>query len=297
MDFVMIAGKKARGFTLIELLVVIAIIAILAAILFPVFAQAREQARKASCLNNTKQLGLGAMMYVQDYDETYPCNSWDTPYIPTTDTDSRSATYPSAMIWMWRIMPYMKSRQILVCPSDPNPKETSWKGYDANPNPTCDDAWGIPTPISYAHNQHLFGYGGAPAIGVCGPGPCCFGPPPDWAAYYQPQSLASVPSPASTYMIADYGRNSMETWWINNLRASNYTLVYNESAPGGGATVDNVEPWASRRLLQNASRHMLGSNITYADGHAKWRSGHQITSGEDWMDGRKAPEGLFLREY
>src|SRR5579872_770958 len=61
-----------RGFTLIELLVVIAIIAILAAILFPVFAQARESARMATCLSNLKQIGLGTMMYVQDYDEHYP---------------------------------------------------------------------------------------------------------------------------------------------------------------------------------------------------------------------------------
>ncbi|HEY3298451.1 MAG TPA: prepilin-type N-terminal cleavage/methylation domain-containing protein, partial [Armatimonadota bacterium] len=66
------ATKRNSGFTLIELLVVIAIIAILAAILFPVFAQAREKARSASCLSNEKQIGLGLMMYMQDYDETYP---------------------------------------------------------------------------------------------------------------------------------------------------------------------------------------------------------------------------------
>src|ERR687884_1962315 len=65
-------SRKRTGFTLIELLVVIAIIAILAAILFPVFAQAREQARMSTCLSNFKQIGLGVMMYVQDWDETYP---------------------------------------------------------------------------------------------------------------------------------------------------------------------------------------------------------------------------------
>ncbi|MFO8079163.1 MAG: prepilin-type N-terminal cleavage/methylation domain-containing protein [Armatimonadota bacterium] len=64
--------KQRAGFTLIELLVVIAIIAILAAILFPVFARAREKARQSSCLSNVKQLNLGVMMYVQDYDETFP---------------------------------------------------------------------------------------------------------------------------------------------------------------------------------------------------------------------------------
>ena len=72
--------RRNEGFTLIELLVVIAIIAILASILFPVFARARENARRTSCLSNLKQLGLGAMMYVQDYDESYPLAQ---TYIPT----------------------------------------------------------------------------------------------------------------------------------------------------------------------------------------------------------------------
>src|SRR5207249_1896997 len=68
----LMSRNKRRGFTLIELLVVIAIIAILAAILFPVFAQARNQARRTTCLSNMKQWGTAAMMYVQDYDEVYP---------------------------------------------------------------------------------------------------------------------------------------------------------------------------------------------------------------------------------
>src|SRR5436309_10199488 len=90
---------RSASFTLIELLVVIAIIAILAAILFPVFAQARESARKTACLSNNKQLGMSVMMYTQDYDEMYPCNNWDTPPIGITDTDSHSASYPAAVTW------------------------------------------------------------------------------------------------------------------------------------------------------------------------------------------------------
>lgn len=101
-----------RGFTLIELLVVIAIIAILAAILFPVFARAREKARQASCLSNLKQLAIAAQMYSQDYDEMimpgYICSRstgaagwW---YVPTTG----------------RIQPYIKNNQILLCPSNPS---------------------------------------------------------------------------------------------------------------------------------------------------------------------------------
>ncbi len=280
---------KSRGFTLIELLVVIAIIAILAAILFPVFAQAREAARKTSCLSNTKQIGLGAMMYVQDYDEMYPCNSWDGAFMGTTQNDI-GIDEPKFTLWPWRIQPYIKNKQIFVCPSDPATGKSGWRGYSASPN----NCWGIPMPISYGHNQHLFGYGGTGATeSRCGSLPA-----PSWASFYVPRSLATVPTPASTYMIGDYGRGYMESWWVNNLRASAYTDRYNQSAPGGGASVDTSNAtWASRRLLPSVSRHQLGTNITYADGHSKWRSGHAITSGEAWMDGRQAPEGLSIREY
>jgi len=80
--------ETRRGFTLIELLVVIAIIAILAAILFPVFARAREKARTASCQNNMKQLGIGLMMYVQDYDGKYPLDSYGPGVTYTLPTGS-----------------------------------------------------------------------------------------------------------------------------------------------------------------------------------------------------------------
>jgi prepilin-type N-terminal cleavage/methylation domain-containing protein/prepilin-type processing-associated H-X9-DG protein len=101
-----------KGFTLIELLVVIAIIAILAAILFPVFARAREKARQTSCLSNVKQIMLGVLMYAQDYDETLPVAShWEAQ-----DNHAPSSGYT---YWFESLEPYVKNTQIFVCPSQP----------------------------------------------------------------------------------------------------------------------------------------------------------------------------------
>lgn len=129
-----------KGFTLIELLVVIAIIAILAAILFPVFARAREQARKTSCLSNMKQIGLGASMYKEDYDSTYAESRVSRATIDGAGCDLPFGAYVGAPhITCWgirlyypgtgntthqlagyplRIFPYVKNAQIFRCPSD-----------------------------------------------------------------------------------------------------------------------------------------------------------------------------------
>src|SRR5213082_2249004 len=96
---------RKGGFTLIELLVVIAIIAILAAILFPVFAQAREQARKTSCLSNVKELNLSVQMYMQDYDEAVPLIYTTAPGADTTN-DPPGTTHGSWLDWM---QPYIKN--------------------------------------------------------------------------------------------------------------------------------------------------------------------------------------------
>lgn len=99
-----VTQQRNNGFTLIEILVVIAIISILAAILFPVFARAREQARKAACQSNLKQIGLALMMYVQDFDETYP---------------TQNLQYPAGGVLHWQdvLQPYTKSYEVFVCPT------------------------------------------------------------------------------------------------------------------------------------------------------------------------------------
>ena len=111
---------RGRAFTLIELLVVIAIIAILAAILFPVFAKAREAARKASCLSNLNQIGKASMMYIQDYDETYHA-IW---------TGQASITSATPHNWAFAIQPYIRNRQVFKCPSDA--VRNSGSSYNAN---------------------------------------------------------------------------------------------------------------------------------------------------------------------
>lgn len=118
--------SKDRGFTLIELLVVIAIIAILAAILFPVFAKAREKARQVSCLSNMNQLGLGIMQYVQDYDEMYP----------------GTAYYGEG--WAELVFPYVKSTGVFSCPDDVTQPQ-SWQV-------------GWTTQVSYVANSWVIDY-------------------------------------------------------------------------------------------------------------------------------------------
>jgi prepilin-type N-terminal cleavage/methylation domain-containing protein/prepilin-type processing-associated H-X9-DG protein len=136
---------RRRGFTLIELLVVIAIIAILAAILFPVFAKAREKARQSSCLSNVKQLNLGILQYAQDYDERMPLTvGYLTPSVVLA-----SPAWPN--YWWEQIMPYLKNEQILSCPSESRRYVASGNATDTSHS------------INYAYNYFASGQ----SLGTC----------------------------------------------------------------------------------------------------------------------------------
>src|SRR3712207_1140738 len=113
--------RHRHGFTLIELLVVIAIIAILAAILFPVFAQAREKARQVSCLSNMKQVAIGLFMYAQDYEETLPHQATDIVY--------HYADESSGANFLKSLIPYTKTTGIFRCPSA-SPIPAAYAGFE-----------------------------------------------------------------------------------------------------------------------------------------------------------------------
>lgn len=221
-------NRKVKGFTLIELLVVIAIIAILAAILFPVFARAREQARKASCLSNLKQIGLGVMMYVQDYDETYPIGRFESP-----QPNGISLSY-----WFTVIDPYVKNKQVFVCPT---------AGRVGATNASGGYGWNIRGTLAAGNG---FGY----YIGSLGT--------PTGSAL----RMAAVDEPSSTILITDPSSN-------NNTSTGGYyavgysTLGYIPVLHGGqvGPFYDASIPNASAPVAPGG-----GGNYLFADGHAKF---------------------------
>ena len=152
-----------QAFTLIELLVVIAIIALLAALIFPVFSRAREQGRSTVCLSNIRQTGTSLHLYLQDYDETYPMNRFpdekhpegkcalvgNAPYPISTSEDSR-------INWRRVIQPYLKSRQAMTCPSNPYLNNSIYPGYPPGDQTNRLYSPKDYLPLSYAYNGNFF---------------------------------------------------------------------------------------------------------------------------------------------
>ena len=223
---------KKKGFTLIELLVVIAIIAILAAILFPVFARARENARRASCQSNLKQLGLGTAQYIQDYDGGYMPGCGDAMSTPGSSTGQvPNANFRSTgPWWMDRLDPYTKSKQILVCPSATSIR---W----GNNNIVADGVTNGPLWIGYGYNNDFIG-GCHQYINI----------PVDRIA-----KDSMMQAPTLTVVMFDS-------------RGSNGGVF----PPAQGYYVPYPLPVDSNEDPFPNDRHFDGMNALYADGHVKW---------------------------
>ena len=254
-----------KGFTLIELLVVIAIIAILAAILFPVFAQAREKARASACLSNTKQIGTALQLYADDYDETVPpmadetLNRVSTPALMDTYNGYPISDYGfkidmSALdtiqdCWSWAdaIFPYVKNLGIYVCPSG---------------------AGSVGNGTNHNRMNKCFGYGYNPCLVFNGSNYWKFK-----KADAQPLALAEITNTSEIVFVGDCVQNKSGGWveGIIGPRFINETIY---------TKANYVVPM----------RHNGGMNFTFCDGHAKFfkkGQGPDNTTADSWGYGFK----------
>lgn len=226
--------KKVRAaFTLIELLIVVAIVAILAALIFPVFARARENARRASCQSNLKQIGIGLLQYSQDYDEVMIAD-W---YGPTGNNASDPASTANAGYkWMDAGYEYIKSVQIFVCPTD---------SFDANHGKYINyNDLTATTTTAYGSYVINHGYGAS----IAGRTPAVSHPYVSGAAN-QFVSQAAAQEPEQTVWVVD-GKGSFSINIANDIL--------------------NIDNSTDPRTMENAKERHLGTiNTLFVDGHVK----------------------------
>jgi prepilin-type N-terminal cleavage/methylation domain-containing protein/prepilin-type processing-associated H-X9-DG protein len=230
------ARSKKRGFTLIELLVVIAIIAILAAILFPVFAQAREKARQSACLNNTKQMALAVQTYMQDWDGSYP----GTDYAATAGTSYAPAYFSKYGygFWMAELLPFVKTWNVFHCPSSPKDRPD---GFDPKTFPFA----------NYSFNEYLLYTNRYTGLD------------------HDYNSESDIPNPSETALIADgYNASLFHDWddGSGEMNSGNSYAPDHVQLPSGM----NRIKWANGNVGGRLQSRHNGTNIVFADAHAKY---------------------------
>jgi len=265
---------RRKGFTLIELLVVIAIIAILAAILFPVFAKAREKARQASCLSNIKQCALGLLMYRDDYDQTWCVTSF--PSMIGTNTKTDVAGNSLEIKWYCLIYPYVKSKNIILCPSlhaDPDCKGGLNAAVEdsGRTNPAAvDELTDTDNTPFVSDTDTITGSRDAEKIGKT----------PDSVGFnysffisqlwvkYDGGWISTVNS------FGSYGHHwTPPGVWLgtpdqNVLAPDTKFILWDTEWPA--ASFMGTDWWGDWRNFGVSVRHSGGANFAFADGHSKW---------------------------
>ncbi|MGC8669009.1 MAG: prepilin-type N-terminal cleavage/methylation domain-containing protein [Chthonomonadales bacterium] len=271
--------RKHKGFTLIELLVVIAIIAILAAILFPVFAQARAAARTSSCLSNVKQLTLGALMYVQDYDEVFW--AWNWGYY--CNGANQGLPRDSSAFWAPAIYPYVKNTGIYRCPEDILQWDDAWANcsddggrhdifgpFNPNTGVGCNFWDGCnPNYVSYGVAENLMaGY---------------------WGGGWHVAKLAAIPTPANRMMFGDNASQLADVWetnWPSSWAKPDWIAIRSAAASQReGCCImwdccHNAQYYINtygQAKMEQSARHHGGSNVSFVDGHAKFYRWQNLT--------------------
>ena len=241
--------QHTKGFTLIELLVVIAIIAILAAVLFPVFATAREKARQSTCASNLKQLGLGFLQYVQDFDETMPSGQ-----------TSSSGDFGAGVMgcgWAGQVYPYLKAVGVYMCPSDPTASMTN------------DAAGQVVETVDYAYSALL------PAVNVSK----IVDPTRTLVLSEVTGTLVNISSPtesdwAQQHSIIDSG--TVLKWMSPGLNAAVW-YAGNKFATGPYKDANHAPLWNGGNDWRGPIRHTGGANYLLQDGHVKWLVGYNVS--------------------
>ena len=237
--------KNLKGFTLIELLIIIAIIAILTAILFPIFAQAREKARAISCLSNTRQLGTSIDIYLQDFDESGPIGVDDRAH---------------ADGWAGQVYPYVKNTAIFRCPDD-DPKSIVSYAYNSNFTYPQGYIW----DGNHVPNSHALAELAAPSTTVllseaannyfAGIG---------WYSAALLSQGVDYGSPGGDGLGSAVGIGTPNEWTV----------------PWATGYPSNATPNYDVNLFTKPEgRHSIGANYVLADGHAKWMRGGQVSAG------------------